>query len=50
MGGCGSAGDFEFVEDGPQIGVHGARAEHELVGDLGVAETFGNQPEDVDFA
>ena len=30
--------------------MYGARTEHELVGDLGVAQAFGDQTQDVDFA
>src|SRR5262249_35550427 len=48
-GGGAAVGDGEFVEDAGDVGHHRAGADREGVGDLLVAEAFGQQAEHVQF-
>ena len=40
----------ELVEDRSQMCVHGTFTQHKLLGDLGVVQTIGHQPQDVDLS
>src|SRR3954470_22791395 len=42
--------DFELAVDALDMSGHGLARQAEMAGDLGIAETLGDAPEDVDFA
>ena len=49
-GGGGSRGDLDFAVDGGEVVVDGAGTDEELVGDLRVGESLGEEAQDFDFA
>src|SRR5690349_3930568 len=51
-GGCGlaAAGDAELLQHCGHVMIHGAHRDDQPVGDLGVGQPLGEQPEDLDLA
>jgi len=50
MGRSSASGDSEFAEDGAQMGVHSPRADHQTLGDLGIAQAGSKQPQDIQLS
>ena len=49
-GGRGSSGRLDFVKDRGHVGVHGARADDQLLGDLPSGQSLCYQAQHLDFA
>lgn len=50
MGGGGAGGDTNLVVDAPEVGLYGAGAEEEVLGDLRVRHPLRHEPQDFHFA